>query len=59
MLSCLYNHYLEHPDLIRANELSEQELHRKICDFIAGMTDRYALYTFENIFIPKSWAVSE
>ncbi|HOA83476.1 MAG TPA: deoxyguanosinetriphosphate triphosphohydrolase [Thermodesulfovibrio thiophilus] len=59
MLSCLYNHYLEHPDLIRANELSEQKLHRKICDFIAGMTDRYALYTFENIFIPKSWAVSE
>ncbi len=32
-------------------------LHRKICDFLAGMTDRYALALYEQIFIPKPWAV--
>jgi len=58
VLHALYNYYLENPKLISSNELSEKELHRKICDFIAGMTDRYALYTFEKIFIPKSWMIA-
>ncbi len=57
MLEGLYNYYLDNPYIIDAQELEEKELHRKICDFIAGMTDRYAFYTFEKIFIPKSWAV--
>jgi dGTPase len=30
---------------------------RAVCDFIAGMTDRYALHLHENIFIPKPWMV--
>lgn len=58
ILETLYNHYFENPQLIGAEDLDEAELHRKICDFLAGMTDRYALYTFEKIFIPKSWVIS-
>src|SRR5438309_7242842 len=27
------------------------------CDFIAGMTDRYAIRLFEQLFVPKPWAV--
>jgi dGTPase len=30
---------------------------RAVCDFIAGMTDRYALHLHEKIFIPKPWMV--
>lgn len=30
---------------------------RFVCDFIAGMTDRYALNLYESIFIPKPWMV--
>ena len=26
-------------------------------DFIAGMTDRYAVSLFEQLFIPKPWAI--
>ena len=26
-------------------------------DYIAGMTDRYALAVFENLFVPKSWNI--
>jgi dGTPase len=26
-------------------------------DFIAGMTDRYAVRLFEQLFIPKPWAI--
>jgi len=28
-----------------------------VCDFIAGMTDRYALHLHERIFMPKPWVV--
>ncbi|WP_297212452.1 MULTISPECIES: deoxyguanosinetriphosphate triphosphohydrolase [Thermodesulfovibrio] len=58
VLESLYNYYLENPHLLNAEELSEKEIHRKICDFIAGMSDRYAIHTFEKIFIPKSWVIS-
>jgi len=30
---------------------------RDVCDFIAGMTDRYALDLYQRIFLPKPWAV--
>ena len=26
-------------------------------DFIAGMTDRYAVRLFEQLYIPKPWAI--
>jgi dGTPase len=31
--------------------------HRAVCDFVAGMTDRYALDLYKEIFLPKPWAV--
>ena len=33
----------------------EKYAHNQVCDFIAGMTDRYALSLYENIFLPKPW----
>ncbi|MFH7319433.1 deoxyguanosinetriphosphate triphosphohydrolase [Desulfurivibrio sp. D14AmB] len=30
---------------------------RMVCDYIAGMTDRYALSLYANIFLPKPWSV--
>ena len=35
----------------------ERLAHRQVCDFIAGMTDRYALGLYEHIFLPKPWTV--
>ncbi len=35
----------------------EEKLHRRVCDFIAGMTDRYALDLYSSIFMPKPWSV--
>ncbi len=29
--------------------------HQQVCDFIAGMTDRYALSLFEKLFVPRPW----
>ena len=30
---------------------------RAVCDFIAGMTDRYAVATYEKLAIPRTWSV--
>ncbi len=64
----LYGYCLEHGIIKRMNEgwqivepseqwPDEETAHRKVCDFIAGMTDRYALGLHDHIYTPKSWAV--
>ena len=32
-------------------------LYRAVCDYIASMTDRYAIKMFESIYIPRNWDV--
>jgi dGTPase len=36
---------------------NEKTAHRRVCDYIAGMTDRYALGIYEFLFLPKPWSV--
>jgi dGTPase len=36
---------------------TEPERARAVCDFVAGMTDRYALDLYHRIFLPRPWAV--
>ncbi|MEF2794965.1 MAG: hypothetical protein U0N62_05770, partial [Hydrogeniiclostridium sp.] len=33
----------------------EEGCERAACDYIAGMTDHFAVQLFSSIFIPKSW----
>ena len=55
----LYDHFQENGEYldesIRYSEDTSRE--RKVCDFIAGMTDQYALATYTNIFLPQPWSV--
>lgn len=39
------------------NELRALRTERAVCDYIAGMTDRYAVTKFREIMIPNSWDV--
>lgn len=62
LLEKLFVHYLKHIDLLpeyyRAMwEREEEEKDRIVCDYIAGMTDQYALEMFTTYFMPKSWQV--
>jgi dGTPase len=63
----LYTYFLEHGLAARPGESwepgdeegdwpDEKTAHRQVCDYIAGMTDRYALNLFEHIFLPKPWS---
>ncbi len=59
ILQELYSYYLEHIDEIHRAILPEKKVdrHRMVCDFIAGMTDRFALSTYERLFLPHGWTV--
>jgi dGTPase len=34
-----------------------ESLPTRVCDYVAGMTDRYALAKFNEFFLPRSWMV--
>lgn len=57
MLIRLYEYFVKHPEsLPREYNLREEDsVERRVCDYISGMTDRYAIATFERLFIPKVW----
>lgn len=58
IIASLYDHYMKNPDLLPATlkalegEYSHEELVR---DCIAGMTDRYAMNLYAELFVPKGW----
>jgi dGTPase len=59
ILRDLYSYYLEHPEEVFAFIPKEEKINknRMVCDFIAGMTDRFALMTYERLFLPQQWGV--
>lgn len=62
LLTELYNYYMEDLNRIPKNHLNlyEGRVHSDediVSDYIAGMTDTYAMKQIKNIFIPKGWSI--
>ena len=60
MVTNLYEYYVGHLELLPKQflDMLEKQCVRKeqiVCDYIAGMTDTYAIKKFEEYFIPESW----
>ncbi len=56
LLRELFSHFLEHPDQLPPEyHQAPGDLPARVADFIAGMTDRYALRTYEQLFLPQGW----
>ena len=56
----LYIYYTDHPDKLPDDfraRLDREGLRRVVCDYVAGMTDKYAVYKFEEIFVPTAWSI--
>ena len=56
----LFEYYSKHPDKLPADfipQLDFDGMERIVCDYIAGMTDKYAIYKYSEIFIPTAWQV--
>jgi dGTPase len=55
IIESLFNEYLADPRQLPPTDLRQDEdapLERIVCDYIAGMTDRYALKEYERLFDP-------
>ena len=60
MLKRLYDYYYTHPEALPEDfqpQMSLEGMERTVCDYIAGMTDNYAVDKYTEIFIPTGWNV--
>ncbi|MBP0990053.1 MAG: deoxyguanosinetriphosphate triphosphohydrolase [Oscillospiraceae bacterium] len=59
MIKMLYEYFCKNPEIMPEEYKTIMERDGKekaVCDYISGMSDRYAVNIFNDIFIPKSWA---
>ena len=63
MLQELYGYFCDHTQELPAEMISLMEKRgecpeRVVCDYIAGMTDQYAIRVFKELFVPKAWGIN-
>lgn len=59
LLASLYRYFVEHPEKLPNDNkrlLPSCSVERAVCDYVAGMTDRYALELYNDLFVPRVWA---
>lgn len=59
VISTLYNYFLEHPAQMPLEYIEieyKDGISRAVCDYIACMTDRYAIAMFKKLFVPSSFS---
>ena len=58
LMEMLFRYYVKHPDVLPPETLKvshEEGLERAVCDYIAGMTDSFAVSMVEQLFVPAAW----
>ena len=58
LLIRLFEYYVKHADAMPTlyrRHVERDGVERCVCDFISGMTDRYAIETYSELFVPKMW----
>ena len=59
VVQMLFRYYYEHPAELpeEYRESAEEDLPQTVTDYIAGMTDRFAIRAFQQLFVPRAWRV--
>lgn len=61
MIARLYEYYMKHVDQLPMEYVllmvNGEKKSRVVCDYIAGMSDIYAIDQFEALFVPKRWNI--
>ncbi len=60
MIEHLFRHYITHLDELPGDYYAIAHTdgpERAVCDYLAGMTDSYAVERYGDVFIPKAWTV--
>lgn len=58
LLIRLFEYYVKNPEKMPElyyRNTRDEPVERCVCDFISGMTDRYAIETYRELFIPEVW----
>lgn len=56
LVRSLFAYYLEHPEAVPIEyRTAPGGIPTRVADYIAGMTDRFALRTYEDLFLPRGW----
>ena len=56
MIETLYDYFYKNPEeLAKRAPVNRDHLSQSVVDYIAGMTDRYAVNVFEELFVPRGW----
>ncbi len=59
VLESLWAYYADHPEEVPADDAVDAPPEQRVCDYIAGMTDRYALAQFQQRLVPHPWGDEE
>ena len=61
LMETLYSHFMKHvdsmPEEFRQLMDDGEPREQVVCDYVAAMTDRFAINVYEDIYIPKSWSI--
>jgi dGTPase len=60
MIDLLFRHFKAHPEQLPAdlrliNQRRDEPIERAVVDYVAGMTDRYAIKVFDDLYVPRTW----
>ena len=59
LIGFLFEYFSTHPEKISSEyhkSIEEDGVQRAAADYIAGMTDRFAIHCFEELFVPRVWS---
>jgi len=60
LINSFYNYFLDHPEQLAEEEkvlLEKDGINEVVKDHIAGMTDRYAIKLYSELFVPQGWKI--
>ncbi|HHY76373.1 MAG TPA: deoxyguanosinetriphosphate triphosphohydrolase [Firmicutes bacterium] len=57
VVEALYHYYCRHPEMISSSYSPASDPMVRACDYVSGMTDRFAIHQYRKAFVPSTWGL--
>ncbi|HHX28083.1 MAG: deoxyguanosinetriphosphate triphosphohydrolase [Bacillota bacterium] len=57
VVEALYHYYCRHPEMIGGSYAAIAGVDVRACDYVSGMTDRFAIAQYRLAFVPSTWGL--